>query len=133
MITPEERQDPDRLLMRLKESPWQLLFDTSEFSDSNIRQVLLRVHRDAEGTSYSPPALLREVLAPETFKHLRNSGAPARQAWLAERASAMAAAIEEVEVEVEVEVEEEVDVDAISCSDGVEAEDDPMSSSDGGL
>ena len=62
VLTPEERQEPDRLLQRLKQSPWQLLFDTSAFSKSNVRQVMVRVHADAENTPYNSPALLRELL-----------------------------------------------------------------------
>ena len=136
VITHEERQEPDLLLLRLKQSPWQLLFDTSAFSSSNVRQVLLRVHPDAEQTSYNSSALMRQLLAPENNKPLRRFNKSEREAWRSQWNAASATAVEvevevevEEEVEVEVEVEEEVDVDAMSCSDGVEVEDDDVRSS----
>ena len=153
VLTPEERQEPDRLLQRLKQSPWQLLFDTSAFSKSNVRQVMVRVHADAENTPYNSPALLRELLVPATFGRLRRSGVLARKEWQSERARAAAATLQveesgghcgdEADTGGDVDSRsasdgggrvggcdggtEAVGGDAMSSSDGVEEEDDDMS------
>jgi|TARA_B110001469_G_C9559351_1_gene277436 hypothetical protein len=62
-IRPEEKLRPSLLLKRLRLPPYQLSFDTSEASSSDIRQLFLKVTPAALRTPYNVPAELKRLLS----------------------------------------------------------------------
>ena len=61
-ITPEEKLQPVLLLARLRLPPYQLAFDTSCNSSSDLRQLYLKVVPDALRTAYNTPNELELLL-----------------------------------------------------------------------
>ena len=61
-ITPEEKLQPVLLLARLRLPPYQLAFDTSCNSSSDLRQLYLKVVPDALRTAYNTPDELELLL-----------------------------------------------------------------------
>ena len=62
-IRPAEKLQPSLLLDRLRLPPYQLAFDTSAHSSSDIRQLFLKVVPDALRTSYNAPKELARLIS----------------------------------------------------------------------
>jgi hypothetical protein len=61
-IKAKEKLEPSLLLDRLRLPPYQLAFDTSRTSSSDIRQLFLKVVPDALRTAFNTPAELERLI-----------------------------------------------------------------------
>ena len=65
-MTPEEKEDPSLFLERMRKPPYQLVFDTSSCSSSNIRQLQVSVSKLSLETNYNTPRHLERMLRAAT-------------------------------------------------------------------